>query len=176
MLPLSALSTRIAPDSTWHTVPNAFSSPATPTSATETANPPTPVSAPAGELTAAATVNTSLRTGVQDDAGACRVRSARGRKAKPSPQSTAGMPELWPNSAVTARNIYGGEWRAQNPGGSKDQFDVHWKGLSATQQDAYKARARDLKKSAAVVTPPNVSAMATTSTPQDGGSSVPAAS
>ncbi|OBZ68345.1 hypothetical protein A0H81_11894 [Grifola frondosa] len=122
----------------------------TPTSTIETANPPTPVLALAGELTAA----------------------AHGQKAKSSPQSTAGMLELWPNSAVMARNVYGGEWHAQNPGTSKDQFNVHWKGLSAMQQDAYKA----WKKFTTVVTPPNALAMATTSTPQDDGLSVLAAS
>ncbi|OBZ79027.1 hypothetical protein A0H81_01462 [Grifola frondosa] len=88
------------------------------------------------------------------------------------------MGNLWPNSAITARNIYGGEWHLLNPASTKDQFDIQWKGLPAAQQDVYKARAKDLKKSAAnvVTTPLNTSAEAATSMPQDGGSSVPAAS
>ncbi|OBZ74489.1 hypothetical protein A0H81_05361 [Grifola frondosa] len=176
MLPLSTLSSQIAPDSTWRTVPRTPtappSGPVTP-SATDAALPP-------GEATTADVPPAGGMTNEAEDTGAPRAgvaRASHGRKIKATPYSTAGMPELWPNKAVTARNIFGGEWHSQNPAGTKDQFDVRWKGLTTGQQDVYKARARDLKKPpAASTTPPSTSAVALpTSAAQDGGLNVPAA-
>ncbi|KAJ3536998.1 hypothetical protein NM688_g6756 [Phlebia brevispora] len=46
-----------------------------------------------------------------------------------------------PGKGISARNMYGREWVIQNPGGTKANFEVGWKALTAGEKKKYTAAA-----------------------------------